>query len=307
MAPGRAAAALDPLESLYDATRGDSLPLPPDLAALYGPLRFPARPGTAHVVGNFVTSLDGVAALNAPGQMGGGAISGHDRHDRAVMGLLRAAADAVIVGAGTLRASPGHLWTPGYIYPPLAAPYAALRESLGKSGPPLNVLVSASGAIDLDLPVIRSGAVPALIVTTSGGAARIGERGIPRGVEVAAIADAGPVGARAILSAVGRTGRGGVILVEGGPRLMADFLAEGALDELFLTLAPQVAGRDASAERPGFVAGRRFAPEHPLWGALVGVKRGGSHLFLRYSFDSRPAGEEGPRGAARIDGGRRVT
>ncbi len=284
MASARAANALDPLESLYDATRGDALPLPADLAGLYGPLRFPSRPGTTHVVGNFVTTLDGVAALNVPGHLGGGAISGHDRHDRAVMGLLRAAADAVIVGAGTLRASPGHLWTAGFIYPPLAGSYAVLRESLGRRGPPLNVLVSASGGIDLDLPVVSSGSVPALIVTTIEGAARIGARGVPPGVEVASVSAAGPLGARAILGAVGRAGRGGVILVEGGPRLMADFLAEGTLDELFLTLAPQVAGRDGGGERPGFVAGRRFAPEHPLWGALVGVKRGGSHLFLRYSF-----------------------
>jgi hypothetical protein len=51
-------------------------------------------------------------------------------------------------------------------------------------------------------------------------------------------------------------------------------------------LAPQVAGRDGSPERPGLVAGKRFAPEHPLWGTLVGVKRSGSHLFLRYAFPS---------------------
>ncbi len=65
---------------------------------------------------------------------------------------------------------------------------------------------------------------------------------------------------------------------------MGDFLAEGSLDELFLTLSPQVAGRDGTVERPGFVAGKRFAPERPLWGTLAGVKRGGSHLFLRYAF-----------------------
>jgi hypothetical protein len=39
-------------------------------------------------------------------------------------------------------------------------------------------------------------------------------------------------------------------------------------------------------ERPGFVAGKMFAPEQPLWGTLAGVKRGGSHLFLRYLFES---------------------
>ncbi len=67
---------------------------------------------------------------------------------------------------------------------------------------------------------------------------------------------------------------------------MGDFFDGGRLDELFLTVAPQVAGRDGSAERPGIVAGIAFAPDRPLWGTLVSVKRGGSHLFLRYSFTS---------------------
>jgi riboflavin biosynthesis pyrimidine reductase len=65
---------------------------------------------------------------------------------------------------------------------------------------------------------------------------------------------------------------------------MASFFTEQLLDELFLTLAPQVAGRNHLADRPGLVSGRSFAPENPLWGTLVSVKRGGSHLFLRYRF-----------------------
>jgi len=76
-----------------------------------------------------------------------------------------------------------------------------------------------------------------------------------------------------------------IILVEGGPQLMGDFFAEKYLDELFLTLAPQIAGRDGNSERPGLVTGKRFAPEHPLWGTLIGVKRSESHLFLRYAFE----------------------
>ena len=78
-----------------------------------------------------------------------------------------------------------------------------------------------------------------------------------------------------------------VILVEGGPQLMGDFFAGRLLDELFLTLAPQIAGRDGQVERPGLVMGQRFAPEHPLWGTLVSVKRSESHLFLRYAFTTK--------------------
>ena len=65
---------------------------------------------------------------------------------------------------------------------------------------------------------------------------------------------------------------------------MGHFFAERLLDELFLTLAPQVAGRDGTRERPGLVAGKQFAPDHPVWGTLVGLKRGADHLLLRYAF-----------------------
>ena len=46
-----------------------------------------------------------------------------------------------------------------------------------------------------------------------------------------------------------------IILVEGGPQLMGDFFAEQHLDELFLTLAPQIAGRNDSSDRPGLLPG----------------------------------------------------
>src|SRR5437660_11025564 len=127
---------LTPLESLFDSECGTALPLPPVLAALYGRLAFPPHSAEAHVVGNFVTTLDGVVALNEPGHAGGGDISGFHRHDKMVMGLLRAVADAVIVGAGTLRSVPKHRWTAQYIYPPLAGMYQQLRTSLGKPTPP---------------------------------------------------------------------------------------------------------------------------------------------------------------------------
>ena len=89
-----------------------------------------------------------------------------------------------------------------------------------------------------------------------------------------------------ILDTVSAVGKDDVILVEGGPQLIGDFFAGQRLNELFLTLAPQIAGRDSSVERPGLVAGKTFAPEGPLWSRLVGIKRGGSHLFLRYAFES---------------------
>jgi riboflavin biosynthesis pyrimidine reductase len=279
--------ALKPLETLVDIDRGTTLPLPPELAALYGRLQFPLRPGQPFVISNFVTTLDGVVSLNVPGHAGGGDISGRDQHDRMVMGVLRAVADAVIVGAGTLRAaSPQHLWTAEYIYPPLTDAYKQLRAFLKKPDPPLNVIVSARGAVDLKKRVFQSGEVPVLIVTTKNAEHRVRQDDLPPWVQIAAIESAGPLDARSIVEAVGHVRQSDVILVEGGPHLMADFLAQQCVDELFLTLAPQIAGRDDLSVRPGLVAGKSFAPKHPLWGTLIEVKRGGSHLFLRYSLKS---------------------
>jgi riboflavin biosynthesis pyrimidine reductase len=275
---------LTPLESFYDMDCGEVLPLPPELTALYGSLRFPEHEGRPYVIGNFVTTLDGVASLSAPGLAGGGPISGSNPHDRMVMGLLRSVADAVIVGAGTLRSEPRHLWTAEHICPALSDSYRRLRAALGKNDPPLNVIVTARGEIDLGLPVFRSGAVKVLVVTTPEGADRIRKRDLPSSVVIGEVKKEGAISARAILSAVGRLLPGEIFLVEGGPRLMGNFFAEKCLDELYLTLAPQVAGRDGSVERPGFVEGKRFGPERPLWGSLAGVKRAGSYLFLRYAF-----------------------
>lgn len=277
----------NPLESLFDVVRGAALPLPPDLATLYGRLAFPLHSGRAHVIGNFVTTLDGVVALNEPGHASGGDISGFNQHDRMVMGLLRAVADAVIVGAGTLRSVPQHLWTAQYIYPPLAGVYQQLRTNLGKPTPPLNVIVTTHGAVDLDLPVFQSGEVPVLLVTNTQGEERIRSQNLQPNIQLAAIQKAGPLSAQAILQEVNHIRQCEVILVEGGPQLMGDFFAGQALDELFLTLAPQIAGRDGEVERPGLVMGKRFAPEDPLWGTLVSGKRSESHLFLRYAFETK--------------------
>jgi riboflavin biosynthesis pyrimidine reductase len=78
-------------------------------------------------------------------------------------------------------------------------------------------------------------------------------------------------------------GFGKLILVEGGPRLLGDFYAAHVLDEQFLILAPQIAGRDVGDQRLSLVMRRTFAPGSPLWGTLIDLRRDSSHLFLRYS------------------------
>ena len=238
-----------------------------------------------HVFSNFVSTLDGVVSLNTKGHASGADISGFSAQDRMVMGLLRAIADVVIIGSGTLGADRRHVWTAEAIYPELAAEYRQLRQALGKRGAPLNVIVSGSGAIDLRLPVFASGKVPALIVTTTAGAQRLRKQSAPDSVEIRAIRrSANAIPARAILDEVCRMSTGKLILVEGGPRLLGDFYAARLINEQFLTLAPQIAGRDAGDRRLSIVMGKTFAPRDALWGSLSDVRRGSSHLFLRYSF-----------------------
>lgn len=276
------------LETLFEVKYGsDWFPLPPELESFYGRLEFPPHSGRPYVIGNFVTTVDGVVSLNTPGHASGGDISGFNAHDRMLMGLLRALADAVIVGAGTLRVEPHHHWTAQYIYPELAEAYQLLRTSLQKPETPLNVIVTARGEVDLALPIFQSGTIPVLIVTTTDGEERIRAQGVPSWVQIIALQSSGSIGAQDILKAVNSIRKSNLMLVEGGPQLLGTFFAERSLDELFLTLAPQVAGRDGQAERPGLVTGKQFAPEHPLWGKLIGVKRGGSHLFLRYAFETK--------------------
>jgi|SRR5450631_418998 len=275
---------LAPLETLVEAARGRALPLPQRLARLYGTLRMSA-PSQFFVFSNFVSTLDGVVSLQAKGHSGGGDISGFSGQDRMVMGLLRAAADIVIVGSGTLDADPQHVWTPEAICPELAKEYRQLKYNLGNPSASLNVVVSGRRPVSLRLPVFASGKVPAMIVTTTQGAKRLLKQKVPDSVQIRAIRrGSGEIPAAAILEEVSRVNGGKRILVEGGPRLLGTFYKERLIDEQFLSLAPQLSGREPGDARMSLVMGKSFAPRDPLWGKLIDARRGSKLLFLRYSF-----------------------
>ncbi len=53
-----------PLDTLYETSHGTDWPLPAELANLYGALRFSPQPHRPYVIGNFVTTLDGVVSLS---------------------------------------------------------------------------------------------------------------------------------------------------------------------------------------------------------------------------------------------------
>lgn len=288
------AQALAPLTMLFDTAPGVAAPLPPALAALYGRLAFPEA-GRPWVISNFVSSIDGVVAFSDPVPPGQGEISASNPHDRAVMGLLRAMADAIIIGAGTLRSVPSHLWTAQFIYPPLAEAYTALRVALGKPATPLTVIVSGSGNVDTSLPVFQREDTHMLLLTTAAGMARLAGRPLGPGARAQAVAGrdaaASEIAAQAVhtatVAALAADTHGGggqpLLLVEGGPRLLARFVAESLLDEQFLTIAPQLVGRDDEYHRPGLIEGQRLAPAHPRWARLLSARQAASYLFLRYA------------------------
>jgi len=134
---------MKPIKTLEDRSKGKGI-LTPTLQRLYGgPLSFPNAPtDRPWTVVNFVTTMEGHTSFNIPGQEGGGEISGFNEQDTFIMGLLRATADAVMVGANTLRLEPNHLWTPSFISKEHATLFEALRKKLGKKSPnPRNMFV----------------------------------------------------------------------------------------------------------------------------------------------------------------------
>jgi len=224
-----------------------------------------------------VSSLDGVVALNVTEPSSGPIISGHNPADRFVMALLRACADAVLIGAGTLRADPRHFWTAEHAYPGAATEFAELRRRLGRAARPRLVVVTASGALDPQHPALEAGA---LILTTAAGASRLQSRA-PRASTVAPIGEGKGVGPQRVLEAIRAEGHR-LVLCEGGPHLMGDLLAAGLIEELFLTLSPVLAGRPDGERRLGLVEGTALLPASGRWATLLSLRRQDSHLFLRY-------------------------
>jgi riboflavin biosynthesis pyrimidine reductase len=109
------------------------------------------------------------------------------------------------------------------------------------------VIVSGSGAVDLQRAVFRSGAVKTLIVTSHEGAELLAQNSVAAftSSEVRAIEGlGGKIAPAAILRLLRDEFGVKILLHEGGPALFGDFVAHGCVDELFLTVAPQFAGRD---------------------------------------------------------------
>ena len=263
---------------LQSRARGSDLP--PSLKSTYGgDLSIALRADRPTLVTNFVSTLDGVISYNTAESDGGGEISGHFEPDRFVMGLLRALADVVLVGAGTVRAASDGAWTPDSIHPDSAAQYAALRHRLGLRPNPITAIVTASGAVDLRHPGLADSDFEVVVITTSAGEAALRQQEVPRHLEIRTTGDR--VEPRDLLRALAVRGAD-LILCEGGPHLLGQLLEAHVVDEMFLTIAPQLAGRSSSTPRLSLVEGTAFAVAEAPWARLADLRRAGDHLFARY-------------------------
>jgi riboflavin biosynthesis pyrimidine reductase len=266
-----------------DGYRGP--PIPAAMHVRYGgELAVPLFRRRPTVLANFVSSVDGVVALDRAGGAGGGEVSGFFEPDRFMMSLLRALADVVLVGAGTVRAAPNHRWVAAHAHPDSAAETAAWRAALELPPTPTTVVVTASGRLDPRHPGLSDPDIPVVVATTAAGERHARSLRLGRQVRIEVVGDGDRVMPLPLLGLLADLGAR-VVLCEGGPHLAADLIAVGRLDELFLTVAPQVLGRSDRFQRLGLVEGAGFPIEGAPWASLLSVRRAGSHLFLRYGFE----------------------
>ena len=192
------------------------------------------------------------------------------------MGLLRACADCVVVGSGTMLASPKGTWRADKAYPPAGDALLELRRRLGKPERPRVAVVTAGGSIDVTHPALAENAV---VLTTEAAAPDL--RASLPGSEVVAVNAGDAVDAGAAVDALHERGHS-LVLSEGGPTLFGALLAAGRLDELFLTVSPVLAGRAPGDVRLSLLEGLPLLPDVRAAAELRSIRRHDDHLFLRY-------------------------
>lgn len=205
---------------------------------------------------NMVTSLDGRASVKGRSKELGSKI------DSELLLKLRTRFDAIMIGAGTMRAE-----RYGRI---VRSPEDRVhRESIGLNPDPLAVLISSDLRLPFDAPLFTDGCGEVLIFTNEGGA--MPESKTP----VNLVTVDGPIEMDFVLSHLRRDRGIRALLCEGGPRLCAQLEAAAAIDEFFLTISPVLVGGEAPRILEGKIDGRRELSLHRLLEA-------DGELFARY-------------------------
>ena len=280
-------------EVLFDHTEAGGIDDP--ALAGYGRLSFPVAPvDRPWIYSNFVQSLDGIVSLR--GIQGSGFSISQSEDDRWLMDVLRAHADAVLLGINTLieeryymsGGKPGG----GPVFKIADPEILQLRERLGR-GRQKNIFVTSSARIQLsDYRVFDGELVDPYIVTTRAGADLLRAQRHPQ----VTIIEAGEWPRIDIPLAVKKIHRDfGVryLLCEGGPTLYGHMAREGLIDEKFVTIAPVEVGQMAPPEqeltefdktrvRPTTFAGPGFTRENMTRWTWLSCRRVADHEFNRY-------------------------
>jgi riboflavin biosynthesis pyrimidine reductase len=104
---------------------------------------------------------------------------------------------------------------------------------------------------------------------------------VPEASEVVAVNDGEWVDLALAIAELRARGHA-LVLSEGGPTLFGELLAQGLVDELFLTISPLFAGR-LGLGRLSLVEGVELLPTLQAEARLLSLRRGCDHLFLRYA------------------------
>lgn len=223
---------------------------------------------------NFASSVDGKITV-APGLRKGAFMMSRHHEDPRRMRQIRAMADAVLIGAGNLRADDPDL--------AIDAKERMRRREAGEREPFRMVMTGAGEGIRPNQKMFD----PAL-----GGPSFVlhSERMSPEARErLAPLATLVTLGQRVVdvprmLEWMLREWGVRTLLCEGGGVTCAQLFAARAVDELFVTLVPRVLG---GALAPTLAEGPGFLPDEIPDATLGSIDRVGHELFLRYDFHWR--------------------
>lgn len=151
--------------------------------------------------------------------------------DRAAMAEVRRLCDAVLIGGATLRAER---------YRPLGTADREGRASAGLAATPVLVVVTGSCDLPWEEPVFTESVMPPLIITTPH--ANDDSLRVARETCDVVVLPESPLRMGVVISALEERGLLRVAC-EAGPRLVAQMIDEGVVDELDITFSPMLAGQ----------------------------------------------------------------